>query len=196
VTRQTSRRTAAALLAGALALVAAGCRQDMHDQPKYEAFERSRFFDDQRSSRPLVPGTVARGHLDDDAILYTGASASGPVALNPLPVTSELLRRGQERYNIYCSPCHDRVGDGLGMIVQRGFKQPPTLHDDRLRSMPDGYFFQVMTNGFGTMPSYAPQVPVKDRWAIVAYIRALQLSQHATLADVPEADRALLGATP
>ncbi|MGH7790085.1 MAG: c-type cytochrome [Candidatus Binatia bacterium] len=194
--RQTSIRTATLLLAGALALAAAGCRQDMHDQPKYEPFERSHFFDDQRASRPLVPGTVARGHLRDDVVLYTGASAAGPVALNPLPVTSELLRRGHERYDIYCSPCHDRVGTGLGMIVQRGYKQPTSLHDERLRRMPDGYFFQVMTNGFGTMPTYAPQVPVKDRWAIVAYIRALQLSQHATLADVPEEDRALLGATP
>jgi mono/diheme cytochrome c family protein len=172
----------------------AACRQDMHDQPKYRPFERNPFFADQRASRPLVPGVVARGHLDEDQVFFTGASAAGPVAANPLPVTRELLMRGRERYNINCSPCHDRVGTGAGMIVQRGYKQPQTFHSDRLRSAPDGYFFRVMTNGFAVMPSYAAQVTARDRWAIVAYIRALQFSQHATLADVPESERAKLGA--
>jgi mono/diheme cytochrome c family protein len=177
-------------------LALASCRQDMHDQPKYQPFERNPFFADQRASRPLVPGVVARGHLDEDRPFYTGVAATGPVATNPLPVTRELLQRGQQRYDIYCSPCHDRVGAGEGMIVQRGYKQPPSFHTDRLRSVPDGYFFQVMTNGFGAMPTYAPQVAPRDRWAITAYIRALQLSQHATLADIPETERAKLGAVP
>jgi mono/diheme cytochrome c family protein len=178
-----------------LLLALAGCRQDMHDQPKYQPFERNAFFADQRASRPLVPGVVARGHLDEDQAFFTGLAGGAPVSTNPLPLTRDVLLRGQERFNIYCSPCHDRVGAGEGMIVQRGYKQPPTFHSDRLRAVPDGYLFQVMTNGFGTMPTYAPQVSARDRWAIVAYIRALQYSQHATLADVPEAERAGLGGT-
>lgn len=181
------------VLLGALSLVAlSACRQDMHDQPKYQPFERNAFFDDQRASRPLLPGVVARGHLDEDQAFFTGSSGTAPVQTNPLPVTRDVLLRGQQRYDIYCSPCHDRVGSGEGMIVLRGYKQPPTFHADRLRSVPDGYLFQVMTRGFGTMPSYAPQVEPRDRWAIIAYIRALQLSQHATLSDVPEAERAAL----
>jgi mono/diheme cytochrome c family protein len=185
--------TSARLVFIAIALLAsAGCRQDMHNQPKYQPFERNPFFADQRASRPLVPGVVARGHLDEDQAFFTGASAAGPLATNPLPLTRELLMRGQERFNINCSPCHDRVGGGAGMIVQRGYKQPQTFHSDRLRGMPDGYFFQVMTKGFAVMPSYATQVPARDRWAIVAYIRALQLSQHAALADVAESERAKL----
>jgi mono/diheme cytochrome c family protein len=116
------------------------------------------------------------------------------VAANPLGSGRAVLVRGQERFNIYCTPCHDRTGSGEGMIVQRGYKQPPSFHDPRLRAVPDGYFFQVMTNGFATMPSYAAQVPPRDRWAIVAYIRALQLSQNATLAAGPEGERAALGA--
>ena len=184
------------LLLYALVVLAAGCRQDMHDQPKYQPFERNAFFADQRASRLLVAGVVARGHLDEDQAFYTGAADGKPVTANPLPPTRDVLLRGQERYNIYCSPCHDRVGAGEGMIVQRGYVQPPTLHSDRLRSVPDGYLFQVMSNGFGTMPTYAPQVPPRDRWAIVAYIRALQYSQHATLADVPASERATLGSAP
>lgn len=179
-----------------LVLSALGCRQDMHNQPKYQPFEESKFFDDLRASRPLVAGVVARGHLDEDQGFFTGATANGPVTTNPLGMGRDVLLRGQERYNIYCSPCHDRVGTGTGMIVQRGYKQPPTFHDTRLRSVPDGYIFQVITNGFGVMPTYAPQVPARDRWAIIAYIRALQLSQHATLAEVPDAEQAKLGGTP
>ena len=184
------------LIGVALLLAASGCRQDMHDQPKYQPFERNAFFADQRASRPLVPGVVARGHLDEDRPFFTGTSATGPVTTNPLPLSRDVLLRGQERFNIYCSPCHDRVGRGEGMIVQRGFKQPPSFHTDRLRSVPDGYLFQVMTNGFGTMATYAPQVSARDRWAIVAYIRALQFSQHATVADVPESERGALGGAP
>jgi mono/diheme cytochrome c family protein len=188
-TRDISRAVALALLVAGLA----GCRQDMHNQPKFKGFRQNVFFADQRSARPLVEGVVARGHLDDDPAFYKGVGSSGPLATNPLPIDSAVLARGQERFNIYCTPCHDRTGSGEGMIVQRGYKQPPSFHEDRLRAMPDGYFFQVMTNGFGTMPTYRTQVSPRDRWAIVAYIRALQLSQHATLADVPDADRAALG---
>jgi mono/diheme cytochrome c family protein len=178
----------------ALALALSGCRQDMHNQAKYRAFAHNPFFDDQRASRPLVAGVVPRGHLDEDQVFFTGVSAGAPVAANPLGSSRAVLLRGQDRYNIYCTPCHDRTGGGEGMIVQRGYKQPPSFHDPRLRAVPDGYFFQVITNGFATMPSYAAQVSPRDRWAIVAYLRALQLSQHATLADVPEGERAALGA--
>ncbi len=187
-------RFSSLLLAALAAAALAGCRQDMHNQPKYQAYERNPFFADQRASRPLVAGVVARGHLDEDEAFFRGVAGGQPVTANPLGMGEDVLLRGQERYNIYCTPCHDRTGSGEGMIVQRGYKQPPSFHDPRLRAVPDGYFFQAMTNGFGTMPSYAPQIPARDRWAIVAYIRALQLSQNATLADVPEADRATLGA--
>ena len=173
------------LVAALALLVLPGCRQDMHDQPKYQPFEESAFFKDGRASRPRVPGTVARGRRDDDALLVTGRSGSGFSEVFPEPVTRAMLDRGHQRFDIYCSPCHDRAGTGRGMIVMRGYKQPPSFHIDRLRGMPAGYFFDVMTNGFGVMPSYAAQVPVSDRWAIAAYVRALQLSQHATLADVP-----------
>jgi mono/diheme cytochrome c family protein len=178
-------------------LVLPGCRQDMHDQPKYQPFEESAFFKDGRASRPRVPGTVARGRRDDDVLLMTGKSEGKLSEVFPAPVTRAMLERGQQRFDVYCSPCHDRVGSGRGMIVQRGYKQPTSYHEDRLRGMPPGYFFDVMTNGFGVMPSYATQVPVVDRWAIAAYIRALQLSQHATLAEVPaEEQTALLTGKP
>jgi hypothetical protein len=176
-----------------LALLAVGgCRQDMHDQPKYQPLEASTFFEDGRASRPRVPGTIARGRLDADVLYVTGKTDTGLSEVFPAPVTHALLERGHQRFDIYCSPCHDRAGTGRGMIVQRGYKQPSSFHEDRLRGMPPGYFFDVMTNGFGVMPSYAAQVPVDDRWAIAAYIRALQLSQHATLAEVPEDQRAML----
>jgi cbb3-type cytochrome c oxidase subunit III len=164
-------------------LAAAACRQAMEDQPRYEPLEASSFFPDGRSSRPILPGTVARGHLDDDA---------APGDALPFPVTRELLDRGEERYDIFCSPCHDRVGTGDGMVVRRGYTRPPSFHIDRLREAPAGHFFEVMTQGFGAMPSYAAQVPVRDRWAITAYIRALQRSQHAALADVPASARGAL----
>jgi len=175
-----------ALLA-ATALVA-GCRQDMHDAPRYEAFEASSTFADNRASRTPPAGTVARGWLRDDEALYTG-KINGQVATEfPMPVTKAVLDRGQERFNVYCSPCHGRTGEGNGMIVQRGFRQPPSYHEERLRNAPVGYFFDVMTNGFGAMPDYRAQVPVADRWRIVAYIRALQLSHYATTSDMPEAE--------
>jgi cbb3-type cytochrome c oxidase subunit III len=178
----------------ALFLLVTGCRQDMHDQPKYRPGRASTFFADGRASRPLVADTVARGHLDDDALLVTGKSGDAFADQFPFPVTREVLHRGQERYNIFCSPCHDRVGTGGGMIVLRGYRRPPAFHIDRLRQQPAGYFFDVITRGFGVMPSYAEQIPVRDRWAIIAYVRALQLSQHATLDDVPAPEREQLKA--
>lgn len=191
------RSTILRVAAGALVLLAAGCRQDMHDQPKYQPLEASSFFADGRASRPRIPGTVARGRRDDDALLVSGKLDGKLSEVFPAPVTKAVLDRGHQRFDVYCSPCHDRAGTGRGMIVMRGYKQPTSFHDERLRTMPPGYFFDVMTNGFGIMPSYAAQIPVDDRWAIAAYIRALQLSQHATLADVPEAERqALLTGTP
>lgn len=179
-----------------LALGSMGCeiRKAMYDQPKYRPLAYSPFFGDDRASRPLIEGTVARGHLNDDLHWYTGKAGDQPVDTMPYPVTRELLVRGQERFDIFCSPCHDRAGTGNGMVVQRGFKKPVSFHDPRLRASPVGYFFNNITAGFGQMPSYAGQIPVDDRWAIVAYIRALQLSQHATLDDVPEAERASLQA--
>jgi len=173
--------------------VGTGCRQDMHDQPKYESLEASTFFPDGRASRPLVPGTVARGQLREDTHLYEGKVAGKPAETFPFPIDLKILERGQQRYNIYCSPCHDHVGNGDGMVVRRGFRHPPPYHIERLRQAPAGYFYDVITNGFGAMQDYAAQIPVRDRWAIVAYVRALQLSQNATLNDVPETERQTLG---
>ncbi|HXU08759.1 MAG TPA: cytochrome c [Blastocatellia bacterium] len=215
----------------AASLSAVGCRQDMHDQPKYRALrpiDRIGSINDERSARPQVEGTVARGQLRDDVEFYTGklagsqsnatpssgqmASASqtavaqqatqegraaaapapsyqGFVTEFPMPITAADLDRGQERFNIYCSVCHGRLGDGTGMIVKRGFRKPPSFHDERLRNAPIGYFFDVETNGFGAMPDYASQIPPEDRWRIISYIRALQLSQRGALADVPQSER-------
>ena len=170
-------------------IVVAGCRQDMHDQPKYIPLRESAFFNDDRSARPLVEGTVARGHLHDDELLYTGKARGEDATVFPFAVTADVMTRGQERFNIYCSPCHGRTGQGDGMVVRRGYRRPPSLHQDRLRTAPAGHFFDVITNGFGAMPDYAAQVRAEDRWAIVAYVRALQLSEHATVADVPAAER-------
>jgi mono/diheme cytochrome c family protein len=178
----------------ALGLLVAGCRQDMHDQPRYKPFAKSDFFGDERSARPFVEGTVARGQLREDEHLYTGRVNGELAASFPVEITAELLARGRERFDIFCSPCHDRLGRGNGMVVQRGFRQPTSFHDERLRAALPGHFFDVMTNGFGAMPSYASQVPVRDRWAIAAYIRALQLSQRAAVGDVPESERASLSA--
>jgi mono/diheme cytochrome c family protein len=215
----------------------AGCRQDMHDQPKYRPLRPIDQFgsiNDGRSARPLVDGTVARDELREDVEFYTGKLRQAPqsgssgttqqpvaptmqsgqtsgqaesmqsgqtsgqtsgqiyqgfVAEFPMPITAADLDRGQERFNIYCSVCHGFLGDGSGMIVKRGFRKPPSFHDDRLRNAPVGYFFDVQTNGFGAMPDYASQIPPEDRWRIIAYIRALQLSQRATIADVPPSER-------
>jgi len=184
---------------GAIALVlaaASGCRQDMHDQPKYIPLRYSSFFADARSERPLVPGTVARGHLDEDALLYTGKGPDGkPSNLFPFPVTKDVIKRGQQRFDIYCTPCHDRTGYGLGMVVRRGYRHPPSYHTDQARALANGFIFDVITNGFGAMPDYAAQIPVRDRWAIVAYVRALQLSQHASVKDLTAEDRARLPQT-
>jgi mono/diheme cytochrome c family protein len=181
------------LLLVALAVAAsAACRQDMHDQPKYKPFRQSDFFADQRSARPLVAGTVARGSLREDAVYFTGKVGSDFVAEIPVKVTPAFLARGQEQYQVFCTPCHGRTGRGDGMIVQRGFKAPSSYHVDRLRAMPIGYFYDVMTNGFGAMADYSAQVPPADRWAIAAYIRTLQYSQYAPAADVPADKRELL----
>jgi len=176
-----------------LALLAAGCRQDMHDQPKYKPLRESDFFADKRASRPLVAGTVARGSLREDALLYTGKLESGmPTDQLPVPVTPELLDRGRVQFQTYCTPCHGRTGAGDGMVVQRGFKRPSSYHVNRLRMMPVGYFYDVITNGFGAMSDYSAQVTVKDRWAIAAYVRVLQLSQYAPVGVVPASARAAL----
>ena len=169
-------------------LLVAGCRQDMHNQPKYRPLRASAFFRDGASARPLVEGTVARGTLQQDEAFFTGKSGGTPIPELPFPIDEQVLDRGQERFGIYCTPCHDATGSGRGMVVQRGFRQPPSLHDDRLRNAPAGYFFDVITNGFGVMPDYRAQIPPRDRWAIVAYIRALQLSQHASAAEIPGGD--------
>ena len=175
----------------ALCLAAASCRQGMFDQPKVKPLAESDFFEDRSGARAPVEGTVARGELRADRVFYTAIGPDGKfVATLPVPLTRALLRRGQERFDIFCSPCHGRVGDGRGMIVERGFKQPSSYHIDRLRAQPIGYFFDVITNGFGQMSGYASQVPPADRWAIASYIRALQLSQHAPLQQVPQRDRA------
>ena len=172
-----------------------GCRQDMHDQPRYEPLEASKFFADGMASRQLPEGTVARGHLAADTVFATGKDAAGSaVAELPMPATRELLLRGRQRFDVFCSPCHGRLGDGTGMAVRRGFKRPPSFHEDRLRDSPVGYYFDVMTHGFGVMPSYAAAIPPEDRWAIAGYVRALQLSQRAHLADLEPADRAALAA--
>lgn len=193
--RISSRSKGAGLLI-ALAMLA-GCRQDMHDQPKYKPLRYSEFFKDGRQSRPLVPNTIARGELREDELFYTGKTGKVETDTFPIAVDKKLIERGQDRFNIYCAPCHGQLGNGLGMIVRRGFKQPPSYHIDRLRQAPVGHFYDVITNGYGAMLNYAQQVQPRDRWAIVAYIRALQYSQNANVneltaeqrAKVPSADK-------
>jgi cytochrome c1 len=163
----------------------------MHDQPKYKPFRASTFFGDERSARPLVEDTVARGHLKDDTLLHTGKEGGQFANVFPFPIDEQALRRGRERYEIYCAPCHGLVGQGDGMVVQRGFRnRPVSFHIERLQQAPAGYYFDAMTNGFGAMQDYAAQIPVEDRWAIVAYERALQFSQHAAINDVTDDRRA------
>jgi len=186
------RAVAVAAIAGASMLVACRPPQKMADQPKYDPYMASNFFPDGMSARPTVPGTVARGHLHEDSFLNTGKVNGAVVEGYPFPVTEEVVTRGRERFDIYCSECHGRVGRGDGMIVRRGYRRPPSFHTRLLRSQPSGHFFDVMTNGFGAMPQYGTMIPVNDRWAITAYIRALQLSQNATLADVPQAEQSKL----
>jgi mono/diheme cytochrome c family protein len=165
-------------------MAVAGCRQDMHDAPRYDPLERSTFFSDGLSARPLVVNTVPRGQLREDRHLYEGVVDGRPAEILPMAVTADVLARGRERFNVFCSPCHGQTGEGNGMVVQRGFRRPPSYHDDRLRAAPVGYFFDVMSRGFGAMQDYSSQLTVHDRWAVAAYIRALQLSQHATVDDV------------
>jgi len=164
----------------------------MHDAPRYEPLEASTFFRNGQSSRTLLANTVARGQLREDRHLYEGIVDGKPAETFPMPVTADVMARGRERYNVFCSPCHGATGEGNGMIVQRGFRKPPSYHEDRLRNAPVGYFFDVMTHGFGAMQDYSAQIPVADRWAIAAFMRALQLSQRATVDDVPAARRAQL----
>jgi mono/diheme cytochrome c family protein len=176
-----------------LALPMWGCgRQDMVDQHRYEPLEGSTFFADGRSARPMVEGTVARGQLRLDDHLYKGRVDGKLVEDFPFPVTEGVLQRGRERYGIFCSPCHGGLGNGQGMAVRRGLKEAATFHSDRLRDVPVGYIFDVITNGFGVMSGYAHMVPVEDRWAIVSYVRALQLSQRATMDDIEETDLRML----
>ena len=180
-----------------------GCRRDMQDQPKMKPYRGTSFFGDGLSSRQPIDGTVARGFLRSDTEYYTGKKSKSPGATNttatpatqqqtagtpantypddvdtfPFPVTQEIVERGRQRYDIFCSACHGRTGNGDGMIVRRGFRRAASFNDDRLRQAPVGHFFDAITNGWGAMPSYASQIPVQDRWAIITYIRALQLSQ-------------------
>jgi mono/diheme cytochrome c family protein len=179
----------------ALALAATACRNEMYDQAKAKPFSESDFFANGQNARPIPFDTVARGFLREDKAMYAGLGPEGKfISELPVPLNRELLSRGHERFDIFCSPCHGKTGNGQGMIVQRGFKQPSSFHVERLREQPFGYFFDVMTQGFGQMSSYASQVPPEDRWAIAAYLRALQLSQHVGVAELSDTDRANLGA--
>lgn len=203
---KTDMRSRAGMLAGVAvmaSLALAGCRlpQKMADQPQFDPLEKSNFFPDGASSRPLVAGTVPSPRVEGSLAqigsgpneLFDTGREAGQFSDNfPMPLTPELMARGRERYDIYCSMCHGRVGDGNGMIVARGYKKPPSFHSDLLRSRKNGYIFDVIGNGFGVMPAYRTMIPAADRWAIVAYVRALQASQNATIADVPSADRASL----
>ena len=173
-----------------------GCRRDMQDQPKYKPLGASRFFADGRDSRPLPRGVIARDELDEDDSFHTGTQNGSFLETIPEPVSAALLQRGRDRFDIYCSPCHGRTGNGYGMIRQRGFWIPSDLHTDRLRAVPPGYMFQVISNGYGAMPDYRDQIEAADRWAIVAYIHALQLSRHATLGDVPPDARTQVATEP
>jgi hypothetical protein len=166
-------------------LFCVACRQDMHDQPRFQPLQASAFFADGRSARPIPTGSVSRGSLDQTDTVHTGSVDGEFSAEIPISVTNEFLQRGQERFDIYCAPCHGYIGDGDGMVARRGFRAPSNLHTDRVRMSPPGYLFQVISNGFGGMPEYAGQVPPRDRWAIVAYVRALELSQNAKINDVP-----------
>ena len=162
----------------ALAAIMTGCRNDMHNQPRYKPFAATTFFGDGRSARPTIADTVARGQLRVDLPRFTGKNNGKDIDYIPIQITRADVERGHERFNIFCSPCHGRLGDGHGMIVTRGLRQPPSYHDERLRNAPIGHFFDVMTNGYGAMYSYASRVPVDDRWRIASYIRALQMSQN------------------
>jgi mono/diheme cytochrome c family protein len=181
-------------------LALTGCRQDMHDQPKYKPLGETAFFPDKRQSRPDIANTIARGDLrDGDPEFYTGKSskdAKADVEVFPIAVTQEFIERGHQRFDVFCSPCHGRLGNGLGMIVRRGFKQPPSYHIERLRTAPVGHFYDVITNGYGAMYNYAAQVTPRDRWAIISYIRALQFSENQKVDQLSAEAKAKLPARP
>jgi len=181
-------------MAASLAAVAGGCRQKMADQPAYRPLQHSDFWGDGRSARDPVPGTVARGQLREDEATFTGKRGDAFVNVVPVPVNRALLDRGRERYDIFCAPCHDRLGFGSGMVVRRGFPRPPSLHIDRLREAAPGYLYDVITRGFGRMADQAAQVPVADRWAIVAYVKVLQYSQNVPFESLPASERSRLEA--
>jgi len=170
-------------------LLGSACRQDMHDQPRYEPNEGNAAYPDGRSDRPQVKGTLARGQLIVDELLHTGKEEGNFSTRFPFPVTKELLQRGRERYDIFCSVCHDRTGEGYGMAVQAGFIRPASFHDERLREAPPGYFFDVITNGFGAMYDYSDRITPRDRWAIVSFIRALQTSASVSEENLSESSR-------
>jgi mono/diheme cytochrome c family protein len=172
------------------------CRQDMHNQPRYKPLAATDFFGDGRSARPVIEDTVARGHLRLNDARYTGKVNGKDVETFPFPITRADLARGQERFNIYCSPCHGRLGNAQGMVVKRGFKAPPSYTSERVMKLPVGHYFDVVTNGFGSMPSYASRVAVDDRWRVIAYVKALQYSETATVNDVPADRRADLDKSP
>lgn len=163
---------------------------NMDQQPRFDAQEESKFYADGAAMRVPPAGTVARGFLREDSVMYTGRTSDGALVVEmPAPKTMNVLRRGQERFNIYCSPCHSRLGDGKGIMIQRGYLPPPSFYEERLLQAPDGHYFDVITHGIRNMPAYRYQIPVEDRWAIVAYVRALQRTQTATIQDIPEAMR-------
>jgi len=191
IKEQKSKRLLFDLLFLLFAFAVPGCN-DMDRQPKFQPLDPSSFFSDGRSARVPPADTVARGDLRDDELLYAGKQHGKDAEIFPFPIMADVLARGRERYDIFCAVCHGRVGDGQGMIVKRGFPTPPSYHTDRLRQAPVGHFFDVITNGYGRMFSYSDRIPVEDRWAIIAYIRALQLSQNASVADLPAQDRAEL----
>ena len=178
-------------IAACAALLLTGCRLDMHEQPRYNPYDPSNFFADGRSERPPVEGTAARSEVvsGPDEVVYTGTLHGREIDAFPFPVTRAVLDRGRERFNIFCAPYHGLTGDGDGIVVQRGFQRPPSYHLERLRKAPVGHFFSVITTGFGAMYPYGYRILPRDRWAIIAYIRALQLSRQATIDDVPQAER-------
>lgn len=178
---------------GSLLALLVSCGYDMSEQPKLKTYEESSMFEDRSSARVPPANTVARGHLETDEAVYKGTAQGRPIDRIPLPITDGLLERGQHRYVIYCSPCHGILGDGRGSVVLRGFPSPPSFHATKLRNAVDGHYFDVITNGFGAMYDYRSQLIAQDRWAVIAYVRALQLSQHTRLLDLPASERARFG---
>jgi len=199
MTTVTSRRRRAHRKARAVSVLAAAiiawlpaCRRDMYDQPRIKPFGRNEFFADERAMRPKVAGTVARDQLELDELLFKGTEGGKPAERFPFPVTPDVLERGRDRFNIYCAICHGQDGSGRGMVVGHGYIQPASLNSDRLRAAPVGYFYGVITSGFGAMADYSDRIDPRDRWAIVAYVRALQISQYVSVDELPEDVRAKL----